>query len=186
MPRYDPASPTFDFAAAMYAALGVVTSLLGGRTDAVHLEVPILAAGLAWTFARLTDDSYAQAATRPGRYVFATSDGRYLTINAGQDDEYVALCKAIDRTDLLGDELHTRPGRQRARAEIDEAVADAIGSASLAHWMERLIEFDVPAAPVLSPTRSSTIHRSASSASCTAARPVGGAADLRSRSARPP
>ncbi len=56
VPRYDAASPTFDFAAAMYAALGVVTSLLGGRTDAVRLEVPILAAGLAWSFARLTDD----------------------------------------------------------------------------------------------------------------------------------
>ena len=113
--------------------------------------MPILAAGLAWTFARLTDDSYAQAANRAGRYVFATSDGRYLTINVGQDDEYVALCTAIDRTDLLSDELRTCPGRQRARAAIDEAIADAIGSASSAYWMERLIEFDVPAAPVLQP-----------------------------------
>jgi crotonobetainyl-CoA:carnitine CoA-transferase CaiB-like acyl-CoA transferase len=151
VPRYDPASPTFDFAAAMYAALGVVTSMLGDRTEAVHLEVPILAAGLAWTFARLTDRHYADAAARPGRYVFATSDGRYLTINAGQDDEYVALCNAIDRPDLLSDDLRTRPGRQRARTEIDEAVAAAIRSNSLAHWMERLTAFDVPAAPVLQP-----------------------------------
>ncbi len=50
-----------------------------------------------------------------------------------------------------GDGLRTRAGRQRARAEIDEAVAAAIGSASLAHWMARLTAFDVPAAPVLNP-----------------------------------
>ncbi len=152
VPRYQPASPTFDYAAAMYAALGIVISLLRDRTTAVHLEVPILAAGLAWNFARLTDAHYADMGATKGRYVFATSDGRYVTINAGQDGEFEALCRAIDRTDLAErDELRSRAGRVSARAAIDEAVADAVGSDTMVNWMERFERFDVPAAPVLTP-----------------------------------
>jgi crotonobetainyl-CoA:carnitine CoA-transferase CaiB-like acyl-CoA transferase len=151
-PRYDPASPTFDYAAAMYAALGIVTSLLHDRQTAVHLEVPILAAGLVWSFARLTDSHYTGGVASPGRYVFATADSRYVAINAGQDGEFTGLCRAIGRIDLAErEDLRSRPGRVRASVEIDQIVAEAIRSDSLAEWMARLERFDVPAAPVLRP-----------------------------------
>jgi crotonobetainyl-CoA:carnitine CoA-transferase CaiB-like acyl-CoA transferase len=61
-PQYARAAPTFDYAAAMYATIGVLTTLLDTGRAPVHLEVPVLAAGLALSFA-----ASSIPATSPGR-----------------------------------------------------------------------------------------------------------------------
>jgi len=78
VPRYNPASPSFDYATAMYATIGVLSALLGPRKKAVHLEVPILAAGLAWGFARLIDPAYNGGPMAAADYVFRTLDDEYV------------------------------------------------------------------------------------------------------------
>jgi CoA:oxalate CoA-transferase len=143
IPRYNPASPSFDYATAMYAVIGVLSVLLGPREEAVHLEVPILAAGLAWSFARLIDPAYAGGPMTSANYVFRTLDDEYVAINAGADGEFIALGEAIGRPDL----------RRGSRTEVDAIVAEAIAGDTLARWQERLAACDVPFAPVLKPTR---------------------------------
>jgi crotonobetainyl-CoA:carnitine CoA-transferase CaiB-like acyl-CoA transferase len=152
VPRYNPASPSFDYATAMYAAIGVLSAMLGPRETAVHLEVPILAAGLAWSFARLIDPAYADGTMTSASYVFRTLDNEYVAINAGPDQEFTALCEAIGRPGLhQRSDLRDAAQRRRRRAEIDAIVAEAIAGDTLAHWQERLAARDVPHAPVLKP-----------------------------------
>jgi crotonobetainyl-CoA:carnitine CoA-transferase CaiB-like acyl-CoA transferase len=154
IPRYNPASPSFDYATAMYATIGVLSALLGPRAEAVHLEVPILAAGLAWSFARLIDPAYDGGPMASADYVFATLDGEYVAINAGPDQEFIALCEAIGRPDLhRREDLRTARQRHERRAEIDAIVAGAIASDTVAGWQERLSAHEVPHAPVLKPGR---------------------------------
>ena len=154
VPRYNPASPSFDYATAMYATIGVLSALLGPRKEAVHLEVPILAAGLAWGFARLIDPAYNGGPMAAADYVFRTLDDEYVAINAGPDHEFIALCEAIGRPDLhRREDLRAAKQRRASRAEIDAVVAGAIASDTLARWQERLTAHDVPHAPVLKPGR---------------------------------
>ena len=54
----------FDYATAMYAAIGILAALREEPRQAARLEVPILAAGLAWDFARLIDKSRAAGHTQ--------------------------------------------------------------------------------------------------------------------------
>jgi crotonobetainyl-CoA:carnitine CoA-transferase CaiB-like acyl-CoA transferase len=154
IPHYNPASPSFDYATAMYAAIGVLSVLVGPREEAVHIEVPILAAGLAWSFARLIDPAYADGRMASVGYVFRTLDDEYVAINAGADAEFIALCEAIGRPDLhRREDLRDAAQRRGLRAEIDAIVAEAIAGDTLAQWQERLAAYDVPYAPVLKPGR---------------------------------
>jgi crotonobetainyl-CoA:carnitine CoA-transferase CaiB-like acyl-CoA transferase len=152
IPRYNPASPSFDYATAMYAAIGVLSALLGPRKEAVRLEVPILAAGLAWSFARLIDPAYAAGTMASASYVFRTRDNEYVAINAGPDQEFIALCEAIGRPDVhRREDLRDAARRRERRAELDAIVAEAIAGDTLSHWQQRLTACDVPWAPVLKP-----------------------------------
>jgi crotonobetainyl-CoA:carnitine CoA-transferase CaiB-like acyl-CoA transferase len=82
--------------------------------------------------------------------VFATQD-RYITAAALSDDEWVGMCRALNRQDLIDDaRFNTASARSRNAVERREITA-----AELEKWMAndilpRLLDNDVPAAPVLS------------------------------------
>jgi crotonobetainyl-CoA:carnitine CoA-transferase CaiB-like acyl-CoA transferase len=82
--------------------------------------------------------------------VFATQD-RYITAGALSDDEWAGMCRALNRNDLIDD-----PRFKTARDRAVNAVARReITSAELEKWradeiLPRLLENDVPSAPVLS------------------------------------
>jgi len=82
--------------------------------------------------------------------VFATQD-RYITAGALSDDEWAGMCRSLNREDLIDD-----PRFKTARDRAVNAVARReITSAELEKWradeiLPRLLENDVPSAPVLS------------------------------------
>ena len=82
--------------------------------------------------------------------VFATQD-RYITAGALSDDEWAGMCRALNRQDLISD-----PRFKTTRDRAVNAVARReITSAELEKWradeiLPRLLENDVPSAPVLS------------------------------------
>lgn len=80
---------------------------------------------------------------------FRTGDG-LLNIAANKQEQFVALCRLIGRTELASDprfaERETRKRNRTAlKAEIEEALADA----SAAVWEEKLNRAGVPAGRVL-------------------------------------
>ena len=81
--------------------------------------------------------------------IFATQD-RYITAGALSDDEWVGMCRALNREDLIDD-----PRFKNARGRAINAVERReIMTAELKKWtaneiLERLLVNDVPSAPVV-------------------------------------
>ena len=81
--------------------------------------------------------------------VYRTGDG-YITAGAVSDAEWMGMCRALDREDLLEDERFATAG---ARAQNRPERRDIVG-AEMEKWqteeiLARLDREDVPAAPVL-------------------------------------
>jgi crotonobetainyl-CoA:carnitine CoA-transferase CaiB-like acyl-CoA transferase len=138
----------------MYATIGVLTALLDPGRAAVQLEVPILAAGLAFSFARLIDPRYGSGnAGQRWQHIFRCADGRYVSVTVGQDRHFRALCDAVGLAELADrEDLHTLSGRDAAAAELNERIGAAIGQATLAEWRPRLDATGIAYAPVLHPS----------------------------------
>jgi crotonobetainyl-CoA:carnitine CoA-transferase CaiB-like acyl-CoA transferase len=82
--------------------------------------------------------------------VFATQD-RYITAGALSDDEWAGMCRSLNRQDLI-DDSRFKTARDRA---VNAVARREITSAELEKWradeiLPRLLENDVPSAPVLS------------------------------------
>ena len=82
--------------------------------------------------------------------VFATQD-RYITAAALSDDEWAGMCRALNRQDLIDDPRFNTAGA-RSRHAVERR---GIMAAELEKWpaheiLPRLLDNDVPAAPVLS------------------------------------
>jgi crotonobetainyl-CoA:carnitine CoA-transferase CaiB-like acyl-CoA transferase len=82
--------------------------------------------------------------------VFATQD-RYITAAALSDDEWAGICRALNRQDLIDDPRFNTAGA-RSRNAVERR---GIMAAELEKWpaneiLPRLLDNDVPAAPVLS------------------------------------
>lgn len=151
-PRYNHAYAALDYAAGSYAVIGIMAALMSGQRP-VRLEVPVVAAGLAWTFPRLVEERAADGTGQPeSQHVFATSDGRWLCVTPVQEADFRGLCAALDRPDLLArPDLQTIPGRDRAVAEINAIIAAALLTGTRDEWQARLAAEGVPVAPVLEP-----------------------------------
>src|SRR5207253_7050354 len=82
--------------------------------------------------------------------VFATQD-RYITAAALSDDEWVGMCRALNREDLIDDSRFKTAGARSHNAVERRAIV----AAELEKWvagqiLPRLLANDVPSAPVLS------------------------------------
>jgi crotonobetainyl-CoA:carnitine CoA-transferase CaiB-like acyl-CoA transferase len=82
--------------------------------------------------------------------VFATQD-RYITAAALSDDEWAGMCRALNRQDLISDPRFLTAGaRSRNAVERREITAAELEKWSASEILPRLLDNDVPAAPVLS------------------------------------
>jgi alpha-methylacyl-CoA racemase len=75
--------------------------------------------------------------------VYATADGRYLTVAALEEKFFARLCELLERPDL--------PQRQfdaRAQADLAAELAEAFGGRPLAAWLELFDGEDVAVGPV--------------------------------------
>ncbi len=82
--------------------------------------------------------------------VFATQD-RYITAAAVSDDEWAGMCRALNRQDLIADpRFKTASARSRNAVERRSIMAAELEKWLASEILPRLLDNDVPAAPVLS------------------------------------
>jgi crotonobetainyl-CoA:carnitine CoA-transferase CaiB-like acyl-CoA transferase len=82
--------------------------------------------------------------------VFATQD-RYITAAALSDDEWAGMCRALNRQDLIDDSrFNTAGARSRNAVERRGIIATELEKWPANEILPRLLDNDVPAAPVVS------------------------------------
>ena len=82
--------------------------------------------------------------------IFETQDG-YITAGVISDSEWVGMCHALDRKDLIEDERFSTARARGRNSELrKQMTAEEIAKWSTAEILERLDANDVPSAPLLS------------------------------------
>jgi crotonobetainyl-CoA:carnitine CoA-transferase CaiB-like acyl-CoA transferase len=91
-----------------------------------------------------------QNATSAPSGTFQASDGP-LNIAANRQEQYVELCRIIDRLDLIDDErFHDREARKAHRLALNAELNGVLRSRTAIEWETELSAAGVPAARVLS------------------------------------
>ena len=84
--------------------------------------------------------------------IYETQDG-YMTISIISDKEWQAVCSALDREDLIGDERFSTALARRKNAELRrEVIAAEVRKRATVDLLEKLDAADVPCAPLLDRT----------------------------------
>ncbi|MCZ7570050.1 MAG: CoA transferase [Ardenticatenaceae bacterium] len=79
---------------------------------------------------------------------FRASDG-WLVLAAGNDEQWVKFCHAIDRPDLAENPRYAKNAeRTRLRDELEPILQASLLARTRAEWVERLEAAGVPAAPI--------------------------------------
>ncbi|MCU1674989.1 MAG: L-carnitine dehydratase/bile acid-inducible protein [Frankiales bacterium] len=141
-----------DVVTGLYAAVGAVAGLVARRP--VKVEVGLLEAavsmlvnqasnalvgGVVPTFAGNDHPNIAPYGPVP-------CADRPLVVGAGNDGQFVQLCKAIGL--VAAPEWATNAGRVADRARLTGALAGVFGTRTAAEWVPVLAEAGVPCAPV--------------------------------------
>lgn len=160
VPMYDLPFPAADFAAGMYAVVGILATLLDPGRKAIHLETPIMAAALAWTFPRLVNELEYGAGTGSGRDAdrhagigcFETRDKRYITITAVEEHLWKPLATWIGRPELGDDpDYDNFAKRMKFGKEINALIAEAVARHDLAECVRVFDAMGMVYAPVNTP-----------------------------------
>jgi crotonobetainyl-CoA:carnitine CoA-transferase CaiB-like acyl-CoA transferase len=149
-----------DKAAAMNLAFGIAAGLFR-RSQTGHggsVETSLLATAL-WQNSSAVTYSLGLGAdfrrqdrpvSNPIVHVYATSDGRAVSLVMLQSDRYWPdLCTRIGRPDLITDErFRDSAARQRNATDCIAELQAVFGTQPLAHWREQLADAAGPWAPV--------------------------------------
>jgi crotonobetainyl-CoA:carnitine CoA-transferase CaiB-like acyl-CoA transferase len=151
IPVFGETVPIFDYIAALYAVIGLLTVVLRDGHGPAHLEVPIHAAGVAVMFPRLYEATETDSGQWGADVVLPAADGEYLVaLGMLEDRTWKRFCEIIGRPDLGGrEELATFRGRVAHATELNEAIAAAIATKGRDEWVRILAAADVPVSPVL-------------------------------------
>jgi crotonobetainyl-CoA:carnitine CoA-transferase CaiB-like acyl-CoA transferase len=144
-----------------YAAAFAISAALVKRArtgEGSYLDVSMLetaVAAMGWVVSdylvggRIPRAMGNENATSAPSGTFRTADGE-LNIAANKQEQYVELCTALDRRELITDErFATREARKANRLELKAELEETLLQHSAAHWDELLAETGVPVAPVL-------------------------------------
>ncbi len=143
-----PGFPVGDMAGGVFAALSVVSALLGRERGAggEYIDASMAESLLSFSQAvvpdALADDSEAAAGETAltGGYacygIYETADGEDVTLAALEPKFWAEFCETVGRDDLVAD----HPGDNETRAE----VAEIFGSRTLDEWRETFDSTDVP------------------------------------------
>jgi crotonobetainyl-CoA:carnitine CoA-transferase CaiB-like acyl-CoA transferase len=153
------ALPVADLAGGMAAALGIVAALLGrvrtgdGETvDVAMTDVLATWTGAARPRAEGTSDPSDPGARRvPGYGVFATRDGRHVTLGVLTEDHFwTALCDEL-AAGLAADGVRDLGFVDRSARldELQSLIGDAIAGRDRDELVVALLAVGVPVAPVL-------------------------------------
>jgi crotonobetainyl-CoA:carnitine CoA-transferase CaiB-like acyl-CoA transferase len=125
----------------------------GSYLDVSMLETAVAAMG--WVVSdylvggRIPRAMGNENATSAPSGTFRTAEGE-LNIAANKQEQYVELCTALDRRELITDErFATREARKAHRLELKAELEKTLSQHSATHWDELLADSGVPVAPVL-------------------------------------
>ena len=151
--------PLADFAAGLYASLGIVAALRSAQASGrgAHLDVPMLGATLG--IAALQTSEYFGSGRDPVRLgsahprnapyrVFRSRDG-YFGMAAGNNALWRGVCDVLARADLLDDERFATPStRARHQDALLVILEQEFARADTATWLDRFRAAGVPCAPI--------------------------------------
>ena len=141
-----------DYVAAMIGTVGTVLGLfarartgVGQRSETCLLNAGILVALMGRDRAGDSGQYGRHALSR----LYETGEG-WLYIVVESEDEWQAMCRVLDRSDLPADPRFSTP---QARTDHDSALADELGAVfaqrAADEWVDALLEASVPAAPAV-------------------------------------
>ena len=155
-------APYIDFATGMNAAQAIMAGLLEvARTgEAVEVDVAMLDTALMLMASLMTQHMTAgwmptqsgneAWSASPSSGAFATKDG-VLMLAANNAPQFIRLCKAIDRDDILADERWNTPAAVKENAaSLRETLNATFLTRTADEWEALLAKVDVPAARVRS------------------------------------
>lgn len=148
-----------DLSAALFAAIGIISSLYKRTRDAQGTRVDIAmldcqAALMETALARY--DVEGKVPTRTGDShpslapfeTFAAQDGRFV-IAAGNDQLFMLMADALDAPQLALDlQFISNDLRCRNRPALVQAIEAITRTAPIAHWIDQLNAAGVPCAPI--------------------------------------
>jgi len=165
-----PAVAIGDLSSGMFATIGVLTALLAREKLGIGQYVDVsmrdgliswMSVPLATYLGRGPEPVARQTRGEPAYGVFATSDGKYLTLSIAHEDHFWNnLCRAIGKDDLA--EL-PRQERYERSEELRAVLAGVLSTRPRDEWVQLLTAADVPCGPVSTfqevTTDPQTIHR---------------------------
>lgn len=127
-----------------------------------HVQVSMLNVALSFLWpeamgaSTLMGDGVRSGGSMAGvRYVYPTLDGHIL-LGFVSNDEFAAVCRAIERPELLEDPRFGGVGQRFANArDLNPLIAERIAEKPTSEWLDRLRAEDAVFAPV---NRPDTVH----------------------------
>lgn len=154
-----------DMGAAMYGVMGVFIALRerertgrGRKVDGPLFEATVSWMGYWVTYAdRYGRDHPALGASHPTWALYDVfqvgGEDEWLFVGVTTERHWPALCRALDREDLLADErFETSQSRLDRKAELTETIAAELRDRDRETVLAALLAEDVPAAPVNDPS----------------------------------
>ncbi|MEM8980073.1 MAG: CoA transferase [Pseudomonadota bacterium] len=148
-----------DVVCGMYATVGILAALR--HRDATgqgqHIDLSLIDSQMAWLINEGTN--FLASGTAPKRRgnahpnivpydVFASSDG-HIILAVGNDGQFQAFCKAMDRSDLSEDtRFLTNQARIAHRDALTAEIAETLQRRTSAEILQTLESLGVPAGPI--------------------------------------
>jgi formyl-CoA transferase len=148
-----------DLTTGMFACIAILSALRHReRTgEGQHVDLSLLESVVAW-LANAGSAYLAAGALLPRSgnshptivpYRLFQARDKWFILAVGNDFQYRALCKVLERPDLADDDrFRTNPDRLKNRQPLEAALSDIFASRDAASWMAALLAAGVPAGPV--------------------------------------
>ena len=155
------AAPIADFAAGLFATIGVLAAYAHRQRtgEGQAVDASLFEAGIAATFHQASmylasgEEPQPMGSAHPFSapyQAFEVADG-WITIGAGTDTMWPRLCAAMDLPELADDpRFRTVADRNRNLGELVDVLAPEFRAHTSADWLARLETASIPAGPVQS------------------------------------
>jgi crotonobetainyl-CoA:carnitine CoA-transferase CaiB-like acyl-CoA transferase len=128
-----------------------------GRAGGQHLEIAMLDTAIAFMWpdsgmdAALLDDDVVRLPTIAANYAITSLADGYAAASAVTDSEFFGLFHALGCSDMIDDSRFADMSSRMANVDdMKRRLLDAAAACSLADFVQRAAEFDVPAAAITS------------------------------------
>lgn len=148
-----------DIITGMYAVIAIQAALRHREStgEGQHIDMALLDSQVAWL--SYVGENYLVSGEVPQKLgshhpnivpyqVFRASDG-LLVLAVGNDAQFERFCTFAGCPDLAADERYTtNAARVKNRGSLTPILADIMASKPISHWVEGLVEVNVPCSPI--------------------------------------